>query len=419
MGLYAPQRPPRDKSLFSSSSRGSETLKNEIYLCGHPNEGPGNGELYLSPNVSSIMEQPVLPPSIPYPAPVQTRPQLRLGTHPASVRTEINRQSSSPDDISPKAGSAPKSVSGSVVSGSSPISQIPTPAASQKLNEPDISIPAIAGLAGTPKISSSPAKSKHTRQKSSASSRRRFLPKAWLKSDPLSTQPRLIRQTSCPSPTPAVTQTQTPNPESNPSSGSQTPRPRAMSTNPGNPPPILPPQPLTIRKSRSFYAAPPPHSIYRPHHQNYVPPPPNHPCHSPPLPSSHTDGTRRHYPRRHSSLNSPHYQFERPPILRHSQNHHYHHRQQDPRRYNLQHRFDPSRALPPIPHSDDVEIVYPSTRRPQCSVYGLARDDLCIMRAGTRSSVNLSSGAVSTGAGNAIIDHDTYRGPQRRACMLF
>ncbi|KAL2220216.1 hypothetical protein M432DRAFT_308779 [Thermoascus aurantiacus ATCC 26904] len=145
MGLYAPQRPPRDKSLFSSSSRGSETLKNEIYLCGHPNEGPGNGELYLTPNVSSIIEQPVLPPSIPYPAPVQTRPQLRLGTHSASVRTEINRQSSSPDDISPKAGSAPKSVSGSVVSGSSPISRIPTPAASQKLNEPDISIPAIAG----------------------------------------------------------------------------------------------------------------------------------------------------------------------------------------------------------------------------------------------------------------------------------
>ncbi|KAL2010510.1 hypothetical protein VTN00DRAFT_6317 [Thermoascus crustaceus] len=453
MGLYTPQRPPRERSTFSSSSWESETLKNEIfYLCRHPNAGPGNGELYWSPNVSSIFEQPVRPPSIRCPAPARTRPQLRISTHTASIKPEIHQSSTAPTPID----NAPKSVTGSVVSDASPISRNPTPWASQNPSKPDVTIPAIPELPGVP---SPPAKSKHTRQKSSVSSRRRFLPKAWLKSDPLSadpqiralsspdlgaemqpqteegsnannnitdtsssimsTPPELVRQTSCPSPMQAATVP--PKPESNPPT---TPTPRAMSTAPGSPPAVLPPEPLTVRKSRSSYIAPPPRSIHHPHNPNYVPPPPNHPSHGPPphgrghghgrpLPSSETDGIRRHNTRRHSS--TPYRQFDRSQILRHTQSHRYH-RHQDPRRFHGQrNRFDPSRALPPIPHSDDVEIVYPSTRRSRSSTYGgfgVTTDGLGMMRAGTRSSVNLSSGVVFTGKENQI-DPNTYRGAQR------
>ncbi|KAF5015096.1 hypothetical protein F66182_13689, partial [Fusarium sp. NRRL 66182] len=65
LGLYTPRRPIRDGSIFSESSWESETLKNEIfYLCRHPDAGPGNGELYWSPNDSSLFETPVRPPSI-------------------------------------------------------------------------------------------------------------------------------------------------------------------------------------------------------------------------------------------------------------------------------------------------------------------------------------------------------------------
>lgn len=466
MGLYTPQPPPRERSTFSSSSWESETLKNEIfYLCRHPNAGPGNGELYWSPNVSSIFEQPVRPPSIRCPAPARTRPQLRISTHTASIKPEIHHQSSTaPENISPKVSpveNAPKSVTGSVVSGASPISQTPTPLASQNPSKPDVTIPPIPELPGVP---SPPTKSKHTRQKSSVSSRRRFLPKAWLKSDPLSadpqiralsspdpgaemqpqtdeegngnnnitdtsssimsTPPELLRQASCPSPMPAAAVA--PKPESKPPADPPTtPTPRAMSTSPGSPPAVLPPEPLTVRKSRSSYIAPPPRSIHHPHHPNYVPPPPNHPSHGPPpphgrghghgrpLPSSETDGIRRHNTRRHSS--TPYHQFDRSQILRHTQSHRYH-RHQDPRRFHGQrNRFDPSRALPPIPHSDDVEIVYPSTRRSRSSTYGGlggAMDGLGMMRAGTRSSVNLSSGVVFMGEENQI-DPNTYRGAQR------
>ncbi|KAL2004182.1 hypothetical protein VTN02DRAFT_5831 [Thermoascus thermophilus] len=467
MGLYTPQRPPRERSTFSGSSWESETLKNEIfYLCRHPNAGPGNGELYWSPNVSSIFEQPVQPPSIRYPAAARTRPRLRISTHAASITPEIHHQSSAaPENISPKESpvkNAPKSATGSVVSGASPISRAPTPLASQNPSNPDVTIPAIPELPGVP---SPPTKSKHTRQKSSVSSRKRFLPKAWLKSDPLSadpqiralsspdlgaemqpqtdeesnannnitdtsssimsTPPELLRQASCPSPTPAAAVP--PKPESKPPADPPTtPTPPAISIRSGSPPAVRPPEPLTVCKSRSSYIAPPPpRSIHHPHHPNYVPSPPNHPSHGPPqahgrahghgrpLPSSETDGIRRHNTGRLSS--NPYRQFDRSQILRHTQSHRYQ-RHQDSRRFHSQrNRFDPSCALPPIPHSDDVEIVYPSTRRSRSSTYGglgVATDGLGMMRAGTRSSVNLSSGVVFMGGENHI-DPNTYRGTQR------
>ncbi|GAM36181.1 hypothetical protein TCE0_018r05072 [Talaromyces pinophilus] len=317
LGLYAPQRPPRDGSIFSESSWESETLKNEIlYLCRHPDAGPGNGELYWSPNDSSLFETPVRPPSIRYPGPTRVKPQLHLNTHTNSIRPSIIAATSAGTDTSPKVSPVDDSTGAtrsiSLRSDISPLSRNPSltstlqPGMEAALTKPS-AVPPVPKIPNIPEISvPSKAMTKHTRQKSSVSSRK-FLPKDWL-SEPLSEDPQ-IRALASPPGSPeieAVSQSTNgengkgdrpedgclipnlpsrPAPISSPAgrkssdesqsalsggTGIQTRR-RSM-TAPGNPPPVLPPVPLMVRKSRTSYINPTPRSIHHPHHPNYVPP---------------------------------------------------------------------------------------------------------------------------------------------------
>ncbi|KAJ9204234.1 hypothetical protein DTO164E3_1996 [Paecilomyces variotii] len=458
LGLYTPQRPSRDGSIFSESSWESDTLKSEIlFLCRHPDGAPGNRELYWSNGKQCVSEKPVRPPSMRYPAPVRPKPQLRLNTDPGSIRPEIVRASSASPSQSSQNGSPVNQPTnegaGSTENRAPAVSRTGTIMTAHP-NDSVVTVPSIAELSGVPEIPAIPPryKQQHVRQESSVSSQNKFLPNVWqTNSTPLSEDP-LIKAISSPdlakqalmalfseSDTSKVVVTE-PLPVAAPANSSQAvpkstnhdmksseatpapPRPRAMTASPGNPPPVLPPQPLTVRKSRSSYIAPIPRSIHHPHHPNYVPPPP------PPIRSSQPrpQPAESERPRRHNTRRiSKNYQFERSQVPHHTQSHRYHY-QQDPRRYNPNlhsyhqspraPRFNPSHALPPIPRSDDVEIVYPSTRRPRSSTYGgigLPKDGLGSMKAGARSSINLSTpGAFSTGEAGGI-DSRTYRGAQR------
>ncbi|KAL1879031.1 hypothetical protein Plec18167_004327 [Paecilomyces lecythidis] len=464
LGLYTPQRPSRDGSIFSESSWESDTLKNEIlFLCRNPDGARGNRELYWSDGKPGVSEKTVRSPSVRYPAPVRPKPQLRLNTDPGSIRPEIVRASpTSPSPSSQNGSSLDRPTNeepGSIESRVSAVSRTSTLMTSHP-NDSVVTVPTIAELSGVPEIPPIPTKfrqsqpsqqhQQHVRQKSSVSSQNKFLDKVWqTNSTPLSEDP-LIKAISSPdlakqallalfnrdddSSKIVVTE---PPPVAAPASKSQAvpestnsdtkaysqaapapPRPRAMTASPGNPPPVLPPHPLTVRKSRSSYITPIPRSIHHPHHPNYVPPP----AHSS-YPRPQTAESER--PRRQNTRRiSNNYQFERSQMPRHTQSHRYQY-QQDPRRYNPNlhsyhqsprtPRFNPSHALPPIPRSDDVEVVYPSTRRPRSSTYGgsgLSKDGLGSIKAGARSSINLSSGVSSTEEGGGI-DSKTYRGAQR------
>ncbi|KKA21797.1 hypothetical protein T310_4142 [Rasamsonia emersonii CBS 393.64] len=449
LGLYAPQRPPRDGSILSESTWESETLKHEIfYLCRHPDAGPGNGELYWSPNHSSIFEQPVRPPSIRYPGAARLRPQLSVNTNPASIRPEI---ASSPVDSSPKTSPVGDSSEGSnsVGNGVSPLSRNPSMSSSWQLGtESALTKASPPELPDVPEV---PAKPKHERQKSSVSSRK-FLPKTLTNFVALSEDPE-IRALSSP-PLSADTDSETqgsddssataavsePNTDSSPTSaanmdsnqGNNLP---SSNSSPRDPAPVLPPQPLVVRKSRTSYIEPPPRSIHHPHHPNYIPPPPR-PMghgHGHGRPMTPDNGIIKRRNTNHPIGYHPHHSV-RPPrpryprvepshLPRHTQSHHYNHRPRRPlpdypRRFHSHHqypRFDPSRTLPPIPRCDDFAIVYPSTRRPRSSTYGgistLAETGLGASKKAARTSLNLASGI------SIEEDHDletnTYRGAER------
>lgn len=169
-------------------------------------------------------------------------------------------------------------------------------------------VPPVPKIPDIPEISvPSQVKTKHARQKSSVSSRK-FLPKDWL-SQPLSEDPQ-IRALASPPGSPEIEVVSSSRNELNekndnsgtagsipnlPSPPAPTASPagrksfddaRSGSTNgngtgiqtrrrsmtaPGNPPLVLPPVPLMVRKSRTSYINPTPRSIHHPHHPNYVP----------------------------------------------------------------------------------------------------------------------------------------------------
>lgn len=313
--MYAPQRPHRDGSIFSESSWESETLKNEIlYLCRHPDAGPGNGELYWSPNDSSLFESPVRPPSIRYPGPTRVKPQLHLNTHTNSVRPSIIAATSVDTNSSPRVSPVDEKAARSISlsSDNSPLSRNPSltstlqPGTEAALTRPS-AMPPVPKIPDIPELSApSKAKTKHTRQKSSVSSRK-FLPRDWLL-EPLSEDPQIRALASPPgspeieatppsidgekevnpsggvlipnlpsppaptaSPTGRKSSDDTQSGSSNSNSSGVRTRRRSM-TAPGNPPPVLPPVPLTVRKSRTSIINPTPRSIHHPHHPNYVPP---------------------------------------------------------------------------------------------------------------------------------------------------
>ncbi|QKX61200.1 uncharacterized protein TRUGW13939_08347 [Talaromyces rugulosus] len=287
LSMGAPQRAARAGSIFSDSSWESEALKHEIfYLCRHPDAGPGNGELYWSPNDSSLLETPVRPPSIRYSGPNRARPQLHVNTRANSVRPSI---STSPTATSPRISPLYEvHRSTSTASSVSPLSRNPSLSSSL---QPGIEAAYTKPLAPVlPDIAESPTKPSHTRQKSSVSSRR-FLPRAWTVSEPLSDDPQIRALASPPLvslssdsslsssefsrkgsdsilPSP-IRRTSDAN-DVNDSNDNESRGARNESTEPKDAP-VLPPVPFVVRKPQPSNEIPKSMSIHHPHHPNYVP----------------------------------------------------------------------------------------------------------------------------------------------------
>ncbi|CRG87321.1 hypothetical protein PISL3812_04338 [Talaromyces islandicus] len=290
LSIGAPQIPARDGSIFSDSSWESEALKHEIfYLCRHPDAGPGNGELYWSPNDSSLLEAPVRPPSIRYSGPTRARPQVHVNTRANSVRPSI---STSPTDTSPRISPLDEVDRSSSFRKNIPLLfrkksltsslQPGTEAASTKPSAPVL-----------PDIAESPTKPSHIRQKSSVSSQK-FLPKSWTGSEPLSDDPQIRALASPPlislssdsslsssgisrkgtdsilpfpiKPTGEVN-------DENDSKENEAQGAIAQLTEPKDSQ-VLPPVPLVVRRSQPSSEMLKSMSIHHPHHPHYVPSPP-------------------------------------------------------------------------------------------------------------------------------------------------
>ncbi|OKL64007.1 hypothetical protein UA08_00352 [Talaromyces atroroseus] len=507
LGLNAPQRPPRDGSIFSESSWESETLKNEIfYLCRHPDAGPGNGELYWSPNDSSLFETPVRPPSIRYPGPARVRPQLRITTHTNSIRPTIATTSLS--GTSPAVSPVDETAAGSVSARSdvSPLSRNPSMTSTLQMGtEAAFTRPPVPRVPDIPEIppqSQSQAEQQqqqqHKRQKSSVSSRK-FLPKDLNLFEPLSEDPQIRALASPPSSpeiaepvqqlderekedgNPGLSHSTLPTPpaparvndsQSTRSNPAQTRR-RSM-TAPGNPPPVLPPVPLTVRKSRTSHLNPAPRAIHQSHVPHTTPKPatrrPSHrqssmgrahyPPHHPRIQTSlsnHSSIIIRDHPQRQRRFHTSSSLSRNTQLPRHAPMHHQHYQPQHQQHMNYpQPRhlhphlparpayvrrfhsndgrgFDPARTLPPIPRSDDTATLYPSTRRPRSSTYGgsssspgtssgpvhkssksIQAGEREVTGQNARTSLSLADGGVALEADRDIVERkNTYRGAER------
>ncbi|KAL4903484.1 hypothetical protein BDW74DRAFT_186112 [Aspergillus multicolor] len=166
LGVYRPQRSSRDGSILSASTLNSEKgLKRDIIcVCRHPDITYGRAP-YITPNEDS--EDLKSSPSIRQPAP---------------------RRPTSFPRFSPDSGAESDYLSGTTVtlgahSDLQSISRTPSSATAQDSSQPQ-NIPELPAAALRPQ-------STHTRNQSSLSSLRRFLPKSLPASAPLSSDPQI------------------------------------------------------------------------------------------------------------------------------------------------------------------------------------------------------------------------------------
>ncbi|KAJ5164939.1 uncharacterized protein N7500_006769 [Penicillium coprophilum] len=465
LGIYKCQRVNRDGSIFSGNSWDSdETLKNEIlYLC-RQHDGNGTGESWSADPIANRVN---CHPSIRHPAPVRLRPQLRVNTDPGSTYGEIM----SGTTISPDTLHRISPGSQSLASEFYPLSCTSTTMSSQTANE----LRALLSDETAPKLPAIPqAYSHHKRGKSSLSSLRRLLPKSFPLSLPLSADPQIqaladpntasdvekqvVTPNSMPKGIPESTSYQlvangnTPNASSAslPQSPANTqPKPitahpgghhsRTLTMNSADAPEVVPApsSPTKVGRSQTAYAMPTSLSIHHPHHPNFIPRPPAPPRpraysqtrRQSPGPKMHPDSMRKtmqqqksikHYPVRSSSYN-----FDPNRLPSYSQSQYNLHPNAHPgsqyahqsSRWANQRRYGSARSLPPIPRRNDVEIIYPSTRRPRSSTPGAANGPLsCILE--TTGDAHAVDGPRSLSTAclelpSNCIDQTKYRGANR------
>ncbi|KAJ5562519.1 hypothetical protein N7461_001280 [Penicillium sp. DV-2018c] len=455
LGIYKRQEVNRDGSIISGNSWDSEeTLKNEIlYLC---RQHDGNGGDFWS--VDPIANRVNCHPSIRHPANVRLRPQLRLNTDPGSTYGEImSGTTTSPDDtlhrISPGAHS--------LISEYYPISRSSTVVTTQTANElraplSDFSVPKVPNIP--------PNFTCHKRAKSSLSSLRRLLPKSFPLSLPLSADPQIraladpsaasdvekqvVTPSSMPKAAPqsptyqlatngtpdtSTAALQSPTNAPNPASAKpshQEGHTRTMTMNSADAPEVVPNPPTPSPKVHRSQTTPTQISlsIHHPHHPNYIPAPG-------PLPRAYSQSRHQApripaeqqrtmppqqnlttYPSRSAS-----YHFDPSRAPRHSQSQ-YHLHTGNGYTHSQSFRRGQRRNIPPMPRRNDVEIVYPSTRRSRSST-GVNGPLSCILEAGSNP---LASGddmrPVSEGfselASNPI-DETMYRGVNRTSLSFY
>jgi hypothetical protein len=462
LGIYRRREVNRDGSIISGNSWDSEeTLKNEIlHLC-RQHDGSGTGDFW---SLDPIANRVNCHPSIRHPAPVRLRPQLRVNTDPGSTYGEIvSGTTISPEDtiyrISPG--------SQSLASEFYPISRTSTVLTTQTANE----LRALLSDAPVPKVPAIPKQyAGHKRGKSSLSSLRRFLPKSFPLSLPLSSDPQIraladpntasdvekqvVTPNSMPrgvsqSPTYEVVTTGTPNASSitllQTTDSSNQPKPegghvRTMTMNSADAPEVVPTEPESppkVRRSQTACPMPSARSIHHPHHPNFTP--------GPPPPRAYSQSSRKstglqmhpvpqpqnttHYPPARSTT----YHFDPSHALRHTQSQYHLHQQSQsqyfpqPNRRSSQRRFDPRRSMQQPPRRDDVEFIYPSTRRARSSTHGGPSGPLsCILETASvhRASVDEHcpvSAVFSELPSNPsnLIDQATYRGANRTSLGIY
>lgn len=361
-----------------------------------------------------------------------------------------------------------------------PISSTSTVMSSQTVNE----IRALLSNAPAPKIPAIPQEyAGHKRGKSSLSSLRRFLPKYFPLSLPLSADPQIqaladpnaasdiekqvVTPNSMPKGIPQSTTYQliangnTPNASSaslpqSPANTQPTPKPayleghtRTMTMSSADAPEVVPTTPSSppkVRRSQTAHTMPAARSIHHPHHPNFVPRPPSQPqprAYSQSRrqardPKMHPDSMRKtkqpkqniiHYPVRRTS-----YHFDPNHVPRHSQSQYNNHPNNHPgssqygnqsSRWENQRRYGSARSMPaPIPRRNDVEVIYPSTRRPRSIIPSGASGPLsCILE--TTADPHAAgdghrpfSAACSELPSNSI-DMTKYRGANRTSLGFY
>lgn len=396
-----------------------------------------------------MFEKPEDVTAIQHPAPFRAKPQLKLSATLVPETAEVRSGSVSPNDT----------MAGTTASETDPVSRTSTVMTSRTANEP----PSIAELPGAPEVPRLPVKFGHKRHKSSMSSLRKFLPKSLPISLPLSADPQ-IRALSNPniyfdlekeaekaflSPKPSETvQRPTSPPEPQPSPSPDFPKhqscpiiqlelprqqeqQRTMTMSSSDAPEVVNPEPQKVQRSNTaHFSQPLPRSINHPHHPSQLRSVPSTPVmrsltrglstasfHTgarvislSPEPQQQPHRLRRLPSRRYSnsmsngSINrrSSHlYQLEQSQVSR--QFHRLHPHFNYPLRHNIG----------TVPRRNDVEIIYPSTRRSRSSTYGGISSIVpldSIME--SRASFDEVPGHVNADENGAshIIDENTYRG---------
>ncbi|BCR90924.1 uncharacterized protein ACHE_60810A [Aspergillus chevalieri] len=447
LGVYNQQNRTRDGSITSNTSWDSEnTLKNDIlYYCRRPEPTYGGPGLHWPSNDDTMFEKPEDVTAI-QPAPFRAKPQLKLSTTLVPESAEFRSGS-----VSPMAAA----------SETDPVSRTSTVLTSGT-NEP----PSIAELPA-PEVPQIPTKFSHKRQKSSMSLRK-FLPRSLPISLPLSDDPQ-IRALSNPniyfdlekeaekaflsdssesfqrpnSPLKA----DIPKHQSCPIIQLDPPQQdqRTMTMSSADAPEVVDPEPQKIQRSNTATAAahlsqPLPRSMNHPHHpsqlrsvpstsvmQSLTRGPSTASVHSgarlitispSPEPKQQQPDIRRLPSRRYSNSttnssntnrrSSQLYQFDQSQAPRHFHRPHPHFN------YPLRHNIGT------VPRRNDVEIIYPSTRRSRSSTYGgissiVPLDSIMESRASFDEvpgcvGADDNGASAGVGVGAHIIDENTYRG---------
>lgn len=463
---------------MSNSSWDSEsTLKNEaLYFCRRPGAPYAGQGLHWSDDI--VVEKPAMVPSIQQPAPVRAKPQLKLSTTLAPKAAEITNGSA----VSPN-GTIP----------SDTVSRTSTVLTSRTANEHG-QAPFIAELPGAPDAPHIPAQFGHKREKSSMSSLRKFLPKSLPISLPLLADPQIralsnpnvyfdrekraekvflsqssesVQSSISPSkPQPARSaSTETPKHQSCPaiqSDSSQNKEQRTMTMSSDNAPEVVSgPQPQRVQTSNiaQFNSNNQPlhRTVHHPHHPAYLHSAHStssmHSIHTRPLSSAgilppdrsyqhhhqQPDRFRRHSSRHYSNMGPRRqrhmYQYEasQMPRLLQSQSPSQAQYQRPLSHLNF-HNYPIWHNIGTVPRRNDVEIIYPSTRRSRSSTYGgissaLPLDSIKESRASfdevpghangqdhgngyghAASGSEDSTGRTSSGTMRQLLDENTYRG---------
>ena len=428
-----------------------------------PDATYGGQGRYWQSDEEPILEKPTEIPSIQLPAPVQTKPQLKLNTSFSLEGAEECPGSS----ISPSGMTAERSTDEGTIP-SAPVSRTSTVFTSRTADD-NGQASFIAELPGAPEVPQIPAKYSHKRNKSSLSSLRKLLPKSPPTSLPLSADPQ-IKALSTPniyfdlqrqaengflSPEPSEpfqnsSSPQKPKPAESSSfdvskhqscpniqthlAENQEKRTSTMSS--ADAPEVVPGQqpqkvqrpnttqfnpPLFQRSTdyshcpgslRSVHSTPGMHSITRPLSTAGVVP-------TAQQQQQHAERLRRHTSRRYSTMGSRRqsqafYQLEPSQMPRQLQNKSQYRRPVSHFNYPIRHNIGT------VPRRHDVEIIYPSTRRTRSSTYGgissaAPLDSIKESRAsfdevpGHAAPGSGSDNTIGAGHGR-IINENTYRG---------